>query len=310
MVHIKNIEKVKIMEQTIMQSISNTRYKAIIMQLAAAILWSFGGILIKLVDLQPIAIAGIRSFIAIFVIFPFLKRSAFKLTLNKALGAIAYTSLVLLFTSATKATTAANAILLQYTAPIYIAIFGAWLLNEKAKLKDWITILFVIAGMILFFMDDMAGGSLKGNILAIISGVALAFNTMFMRRQKDADPLENVFWGSILTMLVSLPFVFQKAPSPRSWLGLVLLGVFQIGLSYILYAKAIKKITALESTFISLIEPLLNPLWVFLTIGELPGIWSVVGGLIVLVSVTVSCLKPKSKASVETSSDEIVQNSF
>lgn len=291
-----------------MQNIDNSRYKAILMQLAAAILWSFGGILIKLVDLHPIAIAGIRSFIATFVIFGLLKKSALKLTWNKAFGAISYTSLVLLFVSATKATTAANAILLQYTAPIYIAIFGAWLLNEKAKLKDWITILFVISGMVLFFMDDMAGGSIKGNILAIASGVALAFNTMFMRREKDADPLENVFWGSILTMLVSLPFVFQKAPSPRSWMGLILLGVFQIGLSYILYARAIKKITALESTFISLIEPLLNPVWVFLTIGELPGIWSIVGGLVVLASVTVSCLKPKSKVSVEAASNEIVQS--
>jgi drug/metabolite transporter (DMT)-like permease len=269
------------------------------MQLFAAILWSFGGLLIKLVDLNPIAIAGIRSFIASFVIFVFLKKSALKLTWNKALGAVSYTSLVILFVSATKATTSANAILLQYTSPIYIAIFGGWLLNEKAKLREWITILFVIGGMVLFFMDDMAGGSMKGNVLAILSGVALGFNTMFMRREKDADPLENVFWGSILTILVSIPFMFDKAPSPKGWIGLILLGVFQIGVSYILYAKAIKNITALESTFISLVEPLLNPVWVFLTIGELPGMWSVMGGIIVLVSVTVSCLKPKRRVSVE-----------
>jgi drug/metabolite transporter (DMT)-like permease len=269
------------------------------MQLFAAILWSFGGLLIKLVDLNPIAIAGIRSFIASFVIFVFLKKSALKLTWNKALGAVSYTSLVILFVSATKATTSANAILLQYTSPIYIAIFGGWLLNEKAKLREWITILFVIGGMVLFFMDDMAGGSMKGNVLAILSGVALGFNTMFMRREKDADPLENVFWGSILTILVSIPFMFDKAPSPKGWIGLILLGVFQIGVSYILYAKAIKNITALESTFISLVEPLLNPVWVFLTIGELPGMWSVVGGMVVLASVTVSCLKPKRKVSLE-----------
>jgi drug/metabolite transporter (DMT)-like permease len=281
------------------QNIDITRNKAIIMQLFAAILWSFGGLLIKLVDLNPIAIAGIRSFIASFVILAFLKKSALKLTWNKALGAISYTSLVILFVSATKATTSANAILLQYTSPIYIAIFGGWLLSEKAKLREWITILFVIGGMVLFFMDDMAGGSIKGNVLAILSGAALGFNTMFMRREKDADPLENVLWGSILTVLVSMPFMFEKAPSPKGWIGLILLGVFQIGISYILYAKAIKKITALESTFISLVEPLLNPVWVFLTIGELPGMWSVVGGIVVLASVTVSCLKPRRKVSVE-----------
>lgn len=277
----------------------NKRYKAIIMQLCAAVLWSTGGMLIKLVDLNSIAIAGIRSLITIAVIFPFLKKSTMKLTKNKVLGAISYTSLVLLFISATKSTTSANAILLQYTSPIYIAIFGGWLLNEKAKLRDWVTILFIIGGMVLFFIDDIAGGSTKGNILAILSGVALGFNTMFMRREKDADPLENVFWGSILTVLVSLPFVFEKAPSMQSWIGLVLLGVFQLGISYTLYARAIKNITALESTFLSLVEPLLNPLWVFLTIGELPGKWAVVGGIIVLASVTVSCLRPKKNFAVE-----------
>jgi drug/metabolite transporter (DMT)-like permease len=294
------------MEQTTLQSVDNTRYRAIIMQVFAAILWSFGGLLIKLVDLHPIAIAGLRSFIASFVIFIFLRKSSLKLTWNKALGAISYTSLVLLFVSATKATTAANAILLQYTSPIYIAVFGGWLLNEKAKLRDWVTILFVIGGMVLFFMDDMAGGSMKGNVLAILSGVALAFNTIFMRREKDADPLENVFWGGVLTMLVSIPFVFQQAPSAKSWLGLILLGVFQIGVSYVLYARAIKKITALEVTFISLVEPLLNPVWVFLTMGELPGMWSILGGVVVLASVTVSCLKPKKNVAVELAETKAV----
>jgi drug/metabolite transporter (DMT)-like permease len=287
------------LEQNTLQKADNIRYKAIVMQLSAAILWSFGGLLIKLVDLNPIAIAGIRSVITTIFIFIFLKKSALKLTWNKALGAIAYTSMVILYVSATKATTAANAIMLQYTSPIYIAIFGGWLLNEKAKLREWTTIIFVIGGMVLFFMDDMGGGSMKGNMLAVLSGIALGFNTIFMRREKDADPLENVFWGSILTVIVSIPFMFEKAPDTKGWIGLILLGIFQLGLSYVLYARAIKKITALESTFISLIEPLLNPLWVFLTIGELPGRWSVVGGMVVLVSITVSCLKPKRNDSVE-----------
>lgn len=287
------------MEQINLVKSENKRNKAIIMQILAAVLWSTGGMLIKLVDLSPMAIAGIRSVITTIVIFSFLKKSSLKLTWNKAFGAVSYTALVVLYISATKTTTAANAILLQYTSPIYIAIFGGWLLNEKAKLRDWIIIMIIICGMALFFMDDITGGSLKGNILAVFSGVALAFNTMFMRREKDADPLENVFWGSILTILVSLPFVFQKVPSQKSIVGLILLGVFQLGFSYVLYAKAIKKITALESTFLSLVEPLLNPLWVFLTIGELPGKLSILGGVIVLASVIVSCLRPKKKVTSE-----------
>jgi drug/metabolite transporter (DMT)-like permease len=273
-----------------------TRYKALGMQLTAAVLWSFGGILIKLVDLNPLAIAGIRSIIASLTILLFLKKSIFKFSWNKAFGAISYASLVILFVSANKATTSANAILLQYSAPIYIAIFGGWLLNEKAKLKDWITILFVIGGMVLFFIDDVSGGSIKGNVLAILSGVAMSFNTIFMRRQKDADPLENVFWGGILTALICMPFMFGTVPSSKSFIGLLLLGVFQLGLSYVLYSRAIKKITALEATFLSLAEPLLNPVWVFITIGELPGKLSLLGGAVVLIAVTISCLKPKKVA--------------
>jgi len=281
-----------IMEGNALLKVDSMRYRAMLMQLIAAVLWSFGGLLIKLVDLHPIAIAGIRSFIACIVIAGFLKKSTLKLTWNKALGAISYASLVLLFVSATKTTTAANAILLQYSSPIYIALFGGWLLKEKPKFRDWVTILFVICGMVLFFIDDLGGGSIQGNVLAVLSGVALAFNTIFMRREKNADPLENVFWGSVLTVLISIPFLFQTMPSSQSWMGLILLGVLQLGLPYVLYAKAIKKITALEATFISLIEPLLNPIWVFFTVGETPGMLSLAGGIVVLVSVTISCLKP------------------
>jgi len=282
------------------------RQKAIVMMLSAAILWSSGGLLIKLVDLNPLAIAGFRSIIASFVVLIFLKRSVFKFSWNKVFGAISYTSMVILFISATKATTAANAILLQYTAPIYIAVLGGWLLKEKAKIKEWVIIIFVLIGMILFFMDDITGGSLKGNVFAILSGVAMAFNTIFMRRQKDVDPLENVFWGGILTTLISMPFLFESMPSTRSWLVLVLLGIFQLGLSYVLYARAIKSITALQSTFICLVEPILNPLWVFLTIGEIPGKLSLLGGIVVLVSVTIGCIKPKKKTNLGIEQPELI----
>jgi drug/metabolite transporter (DMT)-like permease len=237
------------------------------------------------------------------VIMFFLKKTVFKLTWNKVFGALSYTSMVILFVSATKATTAANAILLQYTSPIYIAILGGWLLHEKAKLREWITILFVVGGMILFFIDKASGGSLRGNILGVLSGIAMAFNTIFMRRQKDADPLENVFWGSILTVIVSIPFMLNAAPSHKGWMGLLLLGVLQLGVPYILYSKAIKRITALEATFLSLIEPLLNPLWVFLTVGEIPGKLPILGGVIVLISVTVSCMKSKSEVILEKSKE-------
>lgn len=268
----------------------NERTGTILMLLGASFLWSTGGFLIKLVDLSPLSIAGIRSAITAIVLLIAIKKPKLEFSINKVLGAIAYASMGICFISATKMTTAANAIILQYTAPIYIAIFGGWLLKERATLKDWITILFVIGGMVLFFFDDIGGGMLKGNIIAVISGVALAFNTIFMRRQKNENPLENVFWGCILTFIISIPSTFTKMPDTRSMAGLLLLGIFQLGISYILYSKAIKKITALEATFISLVEPILSPVWVFLAVGEIPGLFSVIGGVIVLVAITLNCL--------------------
>lgn len=265
------------------------RNGTILLLLGASSLWSSGGFLIKLVDLSPLAIAGIRSLITAIVLLIAIKKPKLDFSINKIFGAIAYASMGVCYISATKMTTAANAIILQYTAPIYIAIFGGWLLKEKARLKDWITILFVICGMVLFFFDDIGGGMMKGNIIAIFSGVALAFNTIFMRRQKDENPLENVFWGCILTFIITIPSLFAKMPDTKSIEGLLLLGIFQLGISYILYSKAIKKITALEATFVSLVEPILSPVWVFLTIGEVPGLFSIIGGIIVLAAITVNC---------------------
>ena len=278
---------------------SKDKKTSIILMFFTSILWSTGGMLIKLVDLNPIALAGYRSIFAVVLVSFFIRKSAFQFSWNKLLGAISYTAMVILFVSATKATTAASAILLQYTSPVYIAILGGWLLKEKAVLRDWGVILFVILGMVLFFMDDISSGSLQGNILAILSGVAMAFNTIFMRREKDADPLENVFWGCILTILVAIPFMVKSVPDINSWTGIGLLGIFQLGLPYILYSKAIRHITALQSTFLSLIEPLLSPVWVFLTIGEIPGLMSLLGGIVVLAAVTIGCVKPKNHSATE-----------
>jgi drug/metabolite transporter (DMT)-like permease len=277
----------------------NEKNGLIFMLLGSAFLWSTGGFLIKLVDLSSFQIAGLRSLITASVLLIVIKKPTLKFSLNKILGAIAYASMSICYISATKMTTAANAIMLQYTAPIYIAIFGGWMLKEKATLKDWVTIVFVIGGMVLFFFDDIGGGMLKGNIIAIFSGVALAFNTIFMRRQKDENPLENVFWGCILTFIVTSPSTFIKMPDTKSIVGLFLLGIFQLGISYILYSKAIKKVPALEATFISLVEPILSPIWVFLAVGEIPGVFSVIGGIIVLAAITLNCLTFK-KVEAET----------
>jgi drug/metabolite transporter (DMT)-like permease len=263
------------------------RYKAIGFLIVTAILWSSAGLLLKMISWNPIAIAGMRSAIAAIVLLAFLRRPHITWSSAQIGGAIAYTVTVILFVSANKLTTAANAILLQYTSPIYVALFGTWFLGERATWLDWITIFAVIGGMVLFFLDDLTTGGFWGNVCAISSGVTFACLVLFMRKQKNDSPLESIFLGNILTALVGLPFMFKAMPSASSWVGLILSGVLQLGLSHVLYSAAIKHVAALEAILISVIEPILNPLWVLLIMGEAPGPWALVGGLIVLASVTI-----------------------
>jgi len=275
------------MNSVLIEEPRGERYKAIGFLVVTAILWSSGGLLIKWISWNPIAIAGTRSAIAALVLLVVLRRPHLTWSSTQIGGAIAYAVTVILFVSANKLTSAANAILLQYTAPIYTALFGAWFLGERATWLDWITIFAVIGGMVLFFLDDVTIGGFWGNVCAISSGVTFACFVLFMRKQKNDSPLESVLLGNILTALVGFPFMFEAMPSASSWVGLILSGVFQLGLSHALYATAIKHVTALEAILISVVEPILNPLWVLLIMGEVPGPWALLGGFIVLVSVTI-----------------------
>ena len=263
------------------------RYKAIGFLIMTAILWSSGGLLLKMISWNPMAIAGMRSAIAAIVLLAFLRRPHMTWSSAQIGGAIAYTITVILFVSANKLTTAANAILLQYTSPIYVALFGAWFLRERATRLDWVIILVVMGGMVLFFLDDLTTGGFRGKVGAISSGVTFACFVLFMRKQKNDSPVESVLLGNILTALVGFPFMFEAMPNASSWIGLVLLGVFQLGLSHALYAAAIKHVAALEAILIAVVEPILNPIWVLLVMGEAPGPWALLGGFVVLVSVTI-----------------------
>jgi drug/metabolite transporter (DMT)-like permease len=274
------------------------KLKAIIYLIITALLWSSGGLLIKMVAWNPIAIAGTRSAIAALVIFAFRRKMSFNWGFAQLGGALCYAGTVILFVAATKLTTAANAILLQYTAPIYVALFSYWLLKERITRSDLFTIVAAFGGMVLFFLDDLSKGGFWGNIIAIFSGIAFAGTALFLRKQKDHSPLESVFLGNILTFLIGLPFMVRSSPNATGWVGLILLGVIQLGCSYILYAEAIKHVTALEGILIPILEPVLNPVWVFLLIGEMPGHWALAGGIVVLVSVTLRCISALKQGSM------------
>jgi len=262
------------------------RREAVAYLIAAALCWSSGGVLIKWIQGNPLGIAGARSSFAAVLLWIVLRRPRFNWSKAQIGGAVAYAATVLLYVPAVKMTSAANAILLQYTAPVYIALFGAWFLGEKATRLDWLSVAVTLAGMVLFFREGLTSQSFWGDLLAALSGVTIAWMMLFLRQQKAGSPLESLLLGNVLTALVGLPFLVSSSLSTRDWLGVAVLGTFQLGLAYALYGVAIKYVTALESALISTLEPILNPVWVALLLGEVPGFWALLGGGLVLVAVT------------------------
>lgn len=267
----------------------STRY--LFIMIITSLLWSSGGILIKLVNVGPIAVSGLRSLIAAAIIFAYLKKPKFTWSLYQVLGAVSYASMAITFVAATRLTTSANAVLLQYTAPIYVAILGSFILKEKTKLKDWITIAITLTGIVLFFIDSFSLGGTLGNILALLSGFCFALFIVCSRQQKEGSPMETILLGNIVTAIICMPFAFSAEFDAASVIGIVSLGIIQFGIPYVLYGIAIKHVKALDAVMIAVIEPILNPVWVLIFLGEKPGIWSLVGGIIVLAAVTYNCIQ-------------------
>ena len=265
--------------------------KALALLVITAILWSTGGILIKTIQLHPLAIAGSRSVVAAIVLA--LATRQFKFTWSKAqiVTAISFAATVLLFVLATKLTTAANAILLQYTAPIYAAILSGPLLGEKVQKRDWITLAAVIGGMVLFFLDEVSTEHTLGNVVALASGLAFAGIALGLRMQKGVSTFESILLGHICCAIVGLPFLAAGPwPTVTDQLYILLLGVVQLGIPYVLYGIAIKHVTAVEATLVPVIEPILNPIWVAFFIGEKPSGYAMAGGGVVVAAVLMHAL--------------------
>jgi drug/metabolite transporter (DMT)-like permease len=258
---------------------------AIVSLVTSSVLWSSGGLLIKFVEWNPLAIAGVRSAISSIVVTTVARKPRFHLSFPQIGGAVSYAATVILFVSATKLTTAANAVILQYTAPIYVALFSRRVLQESIHWYDAAAVAVVLGGIFLFFLDDLTTGGYLGNVLALLAGFSMAWLSLLLRKQKDASPLETVLLGNLITAGATIPFMLSDLPGLSGWLALGALGVFQLGFSYVIYSYAIKKVRAIDAMLIFTIEPILNPVWVYLFIGEAPGHWAFVGGTLVLVAV-------------------------
>jgi drug/metabolite transporter (DMT)-like permease len=272
------------------ERVGDHHLRGILFVVAAALFWSFGGLWIKLVEMNGLAVAGGRSAIAAALVWLYLRGARVRMTREILLGSIAYAGTVIFFVLATKNTTAANAILIQYTAPVYVALLSSRMLREKIGGLDWATIAIVIGGMVLLMLDGLESGGLFGNLLALVSGIFFALCVIAIRMGREGSAIGMVLYGNLLTALIGLPFAVATPPSGSDLLYLSLLGVVQLGLGYIFFVEGMKSVSAIEGALLPVIEPVLNPVWVAVFAGEEPSVHTILGGLLIVGAVTARSL--------------------
>ena len=265
---------------------------------AAAILFSTGGAAVKAADFTGWQITCLRSGIAAIAIWLMTRQARGRWTAAHLLVGVAYAACLTLFVLANRLTTAANAIYLQSTAPLYLAILAPLLLREPTRRQDLAFMLTVGLGLALFFVGvdqpvESAPDPLRGNLLALGSGITWALTVCGLRWMGSAGAARGsaavaVVAGNVIASLGALPFALPLGSHDTSdWALVGYLGVFQIALAYVLVTRALETIPALEASLILLIEPVLNPVWAWVFQGERPGVWALVGGGVILGATTV-----------------------
>ena len=273
---------------------------AILQMLLCAALWSIAGIFIKLVPWNGFAVAGMRSLVAGITIFLCMRRMGVHYVLNSKTVAVGFFSgcTYLCFVTANKLTTAANAIVMQFTSPVFIVIYSALFFHQKLRKQDLAVVLCTMLGITLFFMDQLAPGYLLGNLVGIASGMFMAGMFVTVGEVETEERFSGILNGQIFTFLVGLPFFLLTKPvlSAAAIGSILILGVFQLGISYVLYVESSRYCPPLACNLLGALEPLLNPVWVFLFNGERPGVYALIGSAVVIVSITVWCIFGQEKA--------------
>jgi drug/metabolite transporter (DMT)-like permease len=289
---------------------SGSRAGGVALVLTAAVLWSTGGVGIKSVDLPPLALAGWRGLFALPVLLGMVvvrarahasdgvawRRSASSPA--AWLGVASYALMVICFVVATKLTTAADAIFIQYTSPVYVALLSWPLLRERVTWRDGVACAGVLVGMVLFFREGLSASARMGNVVAVVSSFGAAGLPLALRADQRRFALSGspqaaamspalvIAAGDVLGVSLCIPAMIAAGPPPAATLGvLALLGMGQIGLPYVLYGLAVPRLTAMEGALLPTLEPILNPVWVALFTGEIPGLLAILGGACVLGSV-------------------------
>lgn len=268
----------------------------LLLVLGAAILWSTGGLFIKATNLSAFSLSFGRSLLAAIIIAIFTRREGFGLNAVSALTSVLYAALLILFVVSTKLTTAANAIFLQYTAPVYVLILEPIFYKEKFRSRDFVTVAACLAGMSLFFIGKLRPQDVSGNLFALASGVCFALFFLLLRHSKarQVNRASSAIYGNLIVVLVCAPAFFSAMRTgigAMDFAAVAYLGIVQIGFAYLLFTLAMARgVRSLDAGIIGYVEPVLNPIWVFLFLGERPSGWAIIGGTIIIASVMVHML--------------------
>ncbi len=266
------------------------KYIAELQVFVSAMMWSTAGILIKLIPWNAFIIAAGRSAFAggVAALYMWARKMPFVLS-RRTLGAgLALGVTMALFIAANKLTTAANAVVLQFTSPVFILIISSVLFKQRFRWADIAAVLVTLGGISLFFLDKLDAGNLFGNILGVITGVTFACYYISLGKSEENERLSAIIIADCITVAIGIPAMFTAWPegSALPLIYIVILGVFQLGIPYVLLARGAQHCPPLMCSLIGAAEPLLNPVWVFLGSGEMPGVYALFGGAVVIVTIT------------------------
>ncbi len=272
-----------------MKNRSSAASRGILFVFLSAVCFSIGGLFVKMIPWNGLAINSARNIISFLILLLFFLRSRHKLVINKTvlIGALAITGTNILYCVANKLTTAGNTIILQFTMPIWVMIFSTLLLKKKPTRLDLVAAFFVLAGVVCFFIDSLSTGHLVGDLLALLSGVFYS-GVFMMNSHEDSDSLSSVLIGMLLNVLTGLPFLIAERPLSAGTdvlVPILVLGVFQLGLAYIFLTLGLESTPPIAASLISGVEPVLNPILVAIFYGEMLTPLSLVGAAIVFISI-------------------------
>jgi drug/metabolite transporter (DMT)-like permease len=260
--------------------------RGVLLVAGAALLWSSGGLAIKFLPLSPLSIVFHRAWIAAIMLFLVLRPARIRLNATFAMACVAYAGMIVTFVVATKWTAAANAIFLQDSGILWVLIFSPLITHEPILKRDVAAVAACLGGMTLFFAGKVSFRGEAGNTMGLLSGLFYAATILLLRRQRGAASEWTAIAGNALAAAAVLPFLSHPFHLSRSsWAVVAFLGIVQIAFAYALFVRGLNLVPAAEASIVALLEPIFNPIWVFLGLGERPTAYAIAGAMIVLAAI-------------------------